>query len=287
MTPLTLLAERARATGYEPWLFHRDGWDWCWRSWSRVADHVARGVEVLQGLGMEPRLAGYGDQPHPDAVTAGLTVQAAGWTAVPVRGGPREASSLGCGVWVEAGDQAPVAGIECVALPSALSPLDRTPPRPLELETIPGSVRLPGHGERSPAEWTRAAERLDGSLAPGSGRAANRRPIVCAAPGLDPREAQLLEVWTLLRNAAWVLEPQASAFVETVLWARPTVVWARARELEPLAARLRVRKHRRRSRLTSVVAAGGEEVDPGPWDELGIEVVTLAGKACGLRSSRP
>lgn len=275
-TALDLLAERARATDYEPWLFHRDGWDWRWRSWGRVADHVARGVEALRAHAEEPRRAGYAVRQDPDAVTAGLTIQAAGWTAVPIQGGPREASALGCDVWVGIGDQASAADLDCVTLPSALSALDRAPPRSLKLEAAPGSVRLPSQAERAPAEWIEAAEHLDDSLAPGSERDADCRPIVGAVPDLDLADAQLLEVWTLLRGAAWVLEPQTSAFVETVLWARPTVVWARAAELERLAARLRVRKHRRRSRLSSVVAAGAEEVDQEPWGELGIEVVALA-----------
>ncbi len=267
-TPLALLAERARAAVYEPWLFHRDGWDWRWRSWGRVADHVARGVEVLRAHA-EPRTAAYPDRQHPDAVTAGLVIRAAGWTAVPADG-PHAAPALGCSVWVEIGDSAPAAEIESVVLPPALSAVDRTPPRPLELPVAPGSVRLPGSPEGEPAASIATAERLDASLAAGS-----RRTIVCAAPDLDPGAAHLLETWTLVRGAAWVLEPEATAFVETVLWARPTVAWGRAAELERLAARLQVRKHRRHNRLTSVVAAGDEALDPDPWQALGVEVVRV------------
>ncbi len=267
-TPLSILAGRARAAVYEPWLFHRDGWDWRWRSWARVADHVARGVEVLRAHA-EPRTAAYPDRQHPDAVTAGLVIRAAGWTAVPA-GGPHAAPALDCGVWVAVGDGAPAAEIESVALPPALSAVDRTLPRPLELPAAPGSVQLPGFPEGEPAESIAAAERLDGTLAHGSSR-----PIVCAVPDLEPCAAHLLETWTLLRGAAWVLEPEASAFVETVLWARPTVVWGRAAELERLAARLQVRKHRRHNRLTSVVAAGDEAVDPDPWQALGVEVIRV------------
>ncbi len=269
-TPLAVLAERARATGYEPWLFHRDGWDWCWRSWSRVADHVARSVAVLQTCTAEPRRAGYAASQHPDAVTVGLALQASGWVAVPVRGGPREASSLGCGLWAEVGERESAAGIERVGLPSVRSPLERTLLQSLVLERAPGSVRLPGALEVAPVEWMAAAERLDDSLASERGRS-----IVCAAPDLNLSDTQLLETWTLVRGAAWVLEPDKDAFVETVLWARPTVVWARGRDLELLAPRIGARKHRRSSRLLSIVVAGEEEVDQDPWRKLGIEIVIL------------
>ncbi len=269
-SPLALLAQRARDAGYEPWLFHRDGWDWCWRSWAQAADQVARGAAALRRQAAGSQRAGHAARQHPDAVAAGLAIRAAGVSAMPVRGGRSRAARLGCEVWVEVGDAAPEpeATPGRVMLPPALSPIEKAPLEPLVLEATPGPVRLPDLGELSPAESIAAAERLDGSLATGRGR-----PVVCAAPDLEPPDVHLLETWTLVRGAAWVLEPQASAFVETVLWARPTVVWAPAAELERLVARIATRKHRRHSRVASVVVARGEAVDPGPWNALGVEVL--------------
>ncbi len=289
-TPLAVLARRAGLTPYEPWLFHRDGWDWRWLSWSRAADQVARGAAVLRDAGLRDAVlrdavaggsrVGYRTRQHPDAVACGLAIQAAGLIAVPIRGDRPEATRLGCGVWAEveeAAGQVPAPTLDRVALPAALSPLERTQPLPLELGAPSGGIYLPGIGEFLPGPWLQAVERLDGSLPP-----AAKRAIVCASPELDPPAAQLLEAWTLLRGAAWVLEPDAAAFVETVLWARPTLVWGSAAELEQLAARMGTRKHRRHSRLSEVVVAGGEQVDPGPWQALGVRVVALGEDPLGV-----
>ncbi|MCP4662775.1 MAG: hypothetical protein GY856_45865, partial [bacterium] len=42
------LAAHAAASPEEPWLFYRDRWDWQWRSWSQVADQVARAAQALR-----------------------------------------------------------------------------------------------------------------------------------------------------------------------------------------------------------------------------------------------
>ncbi len=268
-TPVAILAERARAAPHEPWLFHRDGWDWRWLSWSRAADQVARGAAVLRGAVAGGSAVAYAARQHPDAVAAGLAIQAAGMVSVPVSGEPE----AGADAWAEvegAAGQGRVTGAARVVLPAALSPLDRTRLLELDSEAAAGAVRLPDRGEPAPAASIRAAERLAGALPP-----AARRAIVCASPDLDPAAAHLLEAWTLVRAAAWVLEPQGSALLETVLWARPTQVWGRPGELARLGSRMAERKHRRHSRLSAVVAAGGGVVDPDPWQALGVEVVSL------------
>ncbi len=274
-TTLTALAERALSGGYEPWLFYRDGWDWRWRSWSRVADHVARSVAVLRGAAAGTLRAGYDAHQHPDAIVAGLAIQAAGWVAVPVAGGPLEASSRACGVWVgdaPTGVEEPAPGLERVELPPALSPFDRTEPRHLVLDGASASaaVAIPRREPTSPEMLASSARRLDRRLSARGGSA-----IVCAAPELGLGATQLLQAWSLVRGAAWILEPEPEAFIETVLWARPTVVWARLDELEQLAVRLQVRKHRRRSRLVGIVVAGEEGVSPILRNALGVDVVTL------------
>ncbi len=283
-TPLAILAERARATPHEPWLFHREGWDWRWRSWSRVADQVARSVAVLRDAVAGGSSVGYEARQHPDAIACGLAIRAAGLIAMPLRGDRRAASRPGCDAWAEV-EGAPEEEIapdpERIALPPALSPLERTKPQPLELDpgAAAGAVRLPDLGELAPGVSLRAAERLDDQLRP-----ATRRTIVCASPQLDQAAAQLLEAWTLVRGAAWVLEPDSASFVETALWARPTLVWGLPGEIEQLAARLGTRKRRRQSRISAVVVAGSDEGDEGagggrvdrrPWNELGAQVLAL------------
>ncbi len=270
-SPLAILAERAESAGYEPWLFHRDGWDWKWRSWGRVADHVARGVETLRGASTQPRRAGYDCRQHPDSVTVGLAIQAAGWAAVPVIGGPSQAQAVGCDVWVSGSEsETSTSDIERIELPPVSSPIERAEPRPLVLapESSETSMTLPQTKQILAADLVASAKQLDLRLP------ADRWPIVCAAPNLRTDDARLLEVWTLVRGAAWVLEPEASAFVETVLWARPTLVWGQAKELESLATRLQSRKHRRRSRLSAVIVTGDQEIAPGPWQTLGAEILT-------------
>ncbi len=272
-TPLAILAERAESAGYEPWLFHRDGWDWSWRSWGRVADHVARGVEALHGASTRPRRAGYDSRQHPDSVTVGLAIQAAGWAAVPVIGGPRQAQAVGCDAWVSVGTSQITSDIETIDLPPVLSPIDRTELRSLRLDATPAgtSTAAPRTQQILASDLVVSAKQLDLRLPSGS------RPIVCAAPNLRTEDARLLEVWTLVSDAAWVLEAQASAFVATVLWARPTLVWGEADELEPLAKRLRNRKHRRRSRLKAVILTGEQELTPDLRQALGAEILTLHG----------
>ncbi len=286
-TAIAALAERGRATPHEPWLFHRDGWDWRWRSWSRVADQVARGAAVLRDAVAGGTRVGFRARQHPDAVAAGLAIQAAGRVAVPVPVDRHLAAEVGCGAWAEVGDEASAepGGLAGVALPAALSPLDQTSRRPLDLDadSAAGAVHLPERGELEPRASMAAAGRLEGEGLAGELLPARGRAIVCASPALDLPSALVLESWTLLRDAAWVLEPDPATFLATVLWARPTLVWGLAGELELLAERLRTRKHRRHSRLSAIVVAGGGELDPEPWSELGVEVTGLGSDPLAVR----
>ena len=269
-TPLVSLAERARAAGEEPWLFYRDRLDWEWRSWARVADQVARGAEALRAVSAEPCRIGFDARQHPDAVAASLAIQAAGHLAVPVRGGVDQAPAAGCDAWAAVGAGAgPGPGMRSIELPPARSMLEKTELRPLVPEPeSAGALEVPGCRRLSPAELASSARDLDRRLP-----ASADRPIVCAAPELDEATLQRLAAWTLNSGAAWVHEAAPEAFVETVLWARPTLVWAPPARLERLASRMTARKHRRHSRLSAVVTAGG--IDPGPWTALGAMVVEL------------
>ncbi len=270
------LGARARISPHDPWLFYRDGWDWRWRSWSRVADQVARGAEVLRREIPTPgaRIAFVAAQ-DPDAVSAGLAIRAAGAVAIPVGGTIEDAARHGCAALARVGGASDAAEpIPCIELPAALSPLETTPRRALEdADSAPGGLGFAaGDPPRvlPPEALLSAARRLDALLPHRS-----KRPIACAAPGLDVRAERLVEAWTLVRGAAWVLEPLADAFVATVLWARPTLVFGHGADLEPLAEPLKARKHRRHRRLEAVVVAGSGAVAPAPWDDLGIGIVAL------------
>ncbi len=235
----------------------------------------------MRGLAATASRVGYDARQHADAITAGLAIQAAGRLPVPVARGPQQASSLACSAWVGAvttGEEQHTE-IERVELPPVSSSLEVSEPRQLVLDEMPkpGMIASRDLAVPSPESYMQAARRLDRSLA-----SASRRDIVCAAPELDPGITQLLVAWTLARDAAWVLEPETEAFIETVLWARPTVIWARVVELEQLAARLKARKHRRRSRLRSVVVADGEDTAPGLGKMLGADVVSLGGDALAV-----
>ncbi len=298
------LAERARRTPREPWLFYREGWDWRWRSWARVADQVMRGLTALrekltmlqdQSSEAGPIAAnyriGFDASLDPDAITSGLVVQAAGVIAVPVdldSTGLAWATTLGCSAWVEVegtrfverSDRDP----ERLVLPAALSATDPTPRQPLVLDLEPagGEIEMQPRVTAAASELMVAARRLEGRLPPSARKGslfkagAPEQAIFCCAPGLGADVARLLQTWTLVRGAAWVLEPDLEAFVETVLWARPTLVCAAAAELTELASRLQRRKHRRHSRLEAILVADGELETVGVWREQGVRVITLA-----------
>ncbi len=281
-----MLARRARQAPHTPWIFYRDGWDWAWRSWARVADQVARGTEALgeRWPGDKPSI-GFDAGQFPDAVAAGLAIQAAGGLAVPIPGS--DASALegalaaGCAAWATTAEaylpETP-AGLERIDLPAAPSPLDRTELRPLVVApdslgaiVLPSGDQLSQADRLSQADLAAAAERLGGPLPSPVGR-----PIVCVAPGLDPRVSQQIQAWILLAGAAWVLEDEPEAFAPTVLWARPTLVIASSTELAALAPRLAVRKHRRHHRIEAVAVVGEERPETDIWDDLDIPIGPLS-----------
>ncbi len=241
---------------------------------ARAADVPSREIE-------EPRRrVAFDAGQDPDGIAAGLAIQAAGAGAVPVAGG-RPPEDLGRTTWARVDGTSEPLGEppETLVLPAALSPLERTPPQPLELDpaAVPGSLDLPGVGEVSPAAVMSAARRLGERLPSHRGR-----PILCATPDAAPLTTQVIQAWTLLSDAAWVLEPLAGAFVPTALWARPTLACGSASELEELAEPLRERKHRRHHRLRAVLLLGGRELAPAASEIFrvcGISIVRLTPKA--------
>ncbi len=280
MTVLAALAERAAADGDEPWLFYRRGWDWRWRSWGQVADQVARGAATLRrspalaarpGPGRpDPRVAFDGRQ-HPDALAAGLAIQAAGATAVPRSAGPLRPLEVAA---LEGGNPA-----VRLRLPICRSRLERWRPRALELETPVGGLAFdPAAAAVSQQQMDGEADRL-ASLLP----AATGRQILCASAALDPRALQVLVAWTASTGAAWILESDAEDFLAAARWARPTLVVATVGELEGLAAAFGGGKHRRYRRLEAIVAVG-EVAASEAWQELGVPVVEWAPGCLGIHS---
>ncbi len=278
MTVLAALAARAAAQSEEPWLFYRRGWDWRWRSWGQVADQVARSAATLR---RSPALAGrsgpgrpgpsrpavrgaFDGRQHPDAVAAGLAIQAVGATAVPRSAGPLRPVEVAV---LQGGDPA-----VRLRLPICRSRLERWRPRALDLEAAPAAALA-----FDPASATVSQQQMDGEaerlalLLP----AAVGRPILCASAALDPRALQILLAWAARTGAAWILEPDAEAFPAAARWARPTLVVATGGELEGLAAALDGGKRRRHRRLAAVVAVG-EPAGREGWEELGVPVVEWA-----------
>ena len=240
--PLAALASHAELQPHRPWLFHAEGWDWFWHSWARTADHVARGVEAIRrapvDLTTAPRI-GFAARQTPSSIAAGLAIQAAGATAVPIGPGPADplerAADAGCTAWAMLDDErldgesppASATRLHLLELPPALGSLSRTSPRALELAGSEGAIGLAGAEDLDRADLAAAAQHIAGRL---STSPTGNRPVVCISRTADIAEHQKLLAWILVHGAAWVLDDDAETFADTVLWARPTHLFANARE---------------------------------------------------------
>lgn len=134
------------------------------------------------------------------------------------------------------------------SIPECRSRLERWQPRTLNLDAVTPV---------SNQDLFQEAERFDGKIPPYLDRL-----ILCATPALAAHDLQVVLAWTLRSGAAWVLEPESEAFLETVLWARPSVVMATGAELERLASAMTDRKHRRHSRLKVTVDVDEQPLTP-------------------------
>lgn len=239
------LAERARQTPHEPWLFYRRGWDWQWYSWRQVADLVARGAENAQ-LG-ETEL--FAPPPlTPDAVATTLAIQTAGATASP------KATNL-------------------LEMPSFRTHLERYEPQIPESRAQANDDAFPGvtHAQLAAAAAEISADLS--ALAP-----AKNRDILAFSPSLAAaRHGEIHRewlAWCLASGAAWALEDEPEAFLVAALWARPTLIVATGRELDVLGNDLKQRKYRRWHRLRAVLAVDSESIST-TWDTLGIAALRL------------
>ncbi len=257
-------------------MFFRDGLDWRWRSYSRVADQVVRAARSLRELvaarSIEPESVGIalGSSPQ-DRISAILAAQYAGYaTGWPGSSRPKDLTF----------------GSEDLPLPTCRGILDAQAllHKLQPSETAAGGVVVPSSS--GDLLWTAqdveasadslvhqvdAAPLIDG----------HRRPILFAQAELLGSAAivSVLTSLSLKLDAAWTLEPQVDAFISTILWVRPSLLVTRAAGAEALCNALgsaEAKSDRKKSRLRRLVVC--EPEDPGErararWsDELGAGV---------------
>lgn len=237
----SVLREQARSRPEEPWLFHRPAWVWQWRSYGQVADQVARAAAALCEDGAGGRVP-CPPLVEPEAVAAALAVQAAGAVAVPSAG-------------------------RRVDVPPVHRRIETWTPRTIDDRSEPAGPAFAGDDGRvvTHEELLRAAGGWRLRVPSGE------RQIVATSPRLGPELRHELMAFTLVSNAAWALEHDPDAFLEAVLWCRPTVAAVVSGEAEELAAALAERRHRRWSRLRLLVVEGGAAETVGR--DLGVEVL--------------
>ena len=232
--PLTLLARRAAESPREPWLFHRPEWTWRWRSYAVVCDQVARGAAALRDAGVNPGQGAptvrFRDDLSPDALAASLAIRALGAQSAGGEG------AVDGEMWLAPPERGE-GGLELPACHNDLGPWE------------PESLEVPSDPVEHPLDAG-----LAGLLA--SLPEEEERPILASGPTLTVAEREAVLIFSLERSAAWVMEGEPAAFLQAVLWARPTLLVAGTADLRRLARVLAGRGVRRRSRLKAVVRAG-------------------------------
>lgn len=317
LTPLpgTLLLERLRGQGPEPWLFFRRAWHWRWRSYAQMADQVRRGADAWRRAAesaQTPPWAHFHGTQHPDTFAYLLVVLSQGGAAVlhppsaswppSFEGLSSETDGASCrettDLWLQTVDEGQEVGVAApvdggpprLLLPAAAGQLESRALEPLRaqdfddqasgrlVDPTAGPITMPSLGSRAAI----LARHLDASR----GRKASR-PILCVSPRVAPVDLWPIAWATLLSDAVWILEPQTDAFAATAAWARPTVAVASTAEEERALHRGLVATPRRHRRLRRVlvlpahsVAApekggDGEPLAPQLWRELGVERVVL------------
>ena len=270
------MAKAAGRSPEEPWLFFREGLDWRWRSYARVADQVARALgalrEALLARSTEPQAIDIAsDIPPEDRIAAILAAQCSGhatrWPAGP------EPDDLAL-------------GHPDFPVPPCRGMLD-TRDRLLELQPVEsgaGGVVVSG----SNGDFLWAAQDLEAqasSLIRESDRSplsdGHVRPILFAQAELlrSPVMVSILISLSLQLRSAWTLEPHPEAFVATILWARPSLLVTQASGADAVCAALGsngAKSDRKQSRLRRLVVC--EPRNPGDeararWkEELNVEV---------------
>lgn len=270
MAPLlATLARRAAARPELPWLFFRRDLDWRWRSHRQVADHLARAAAAIRAL-PQPEFTGL-PLAGAESLSLLLAALAAGADFVPLHEAAPEIPLLipADAKWPEIapeGEKHPV-----VELPAARGNIERYAAEPLP-ESIAGRLLTRGSvlGE---LELEREAANIAQALFAGelAGKAPrNGKTIVHAGAKLSEADALALLLATLAdEKAVLALEPYPPATVESILWCRPTHLFATAEEIAELTAAWTA-KTAKRSRLRKIVAVG--EVDKAWSVKLGVPI---------------
>lgn len=259
------LAGRAAAGPELPWIFFRREIDWRWRSHRQVADHLARAARAIGAAGTRActglPLVGA------ESLTLLLAALAAGADFHPVDEAPPELPFLltAEAKWPELLPE----GIDrpLLSVPAARGNIESYLPQPPPGEAAGALVT---RGRRwTLADLETAATRIAELLFSGGGPG---KKIVHAGARLRPEEAIALLIATREDGVVLALEPYPPATVESVLWCRPTHLFATAEEVAALAAAWTV-KAGKRSRLQRILVAG--ELDPAWAAAFGVPVMGL------------
>jgi len=254
-----LLAARAESCPQDPWLFQVELLEWRWRSWVRIAEQAAGAAAALAHLPAGTRV-GLDGRPGADAVTLDLAVQAADLVSMPLCGeNPRErAREAGCAAWLEAGsspvEEMALEGLERISAPPVRPRLEPWP-QGLEITLPEGRGGVVAEGREIGQDTLLAQAQALAERIPSLGE----RHVAFGFWGLDHPGGRAFAAWSLVTGAALLLEPQADAVPPGLLWTRPSVVHARAEELEAVAAALADRSRRRWSRLRAFILDGPDE----------------------------
>lgn len=261
------LARLASTRPELPWLFFRRDYDWRWRSHRQVADHLARAAKAMQeadvraatGLpfvGIESLMAKLA------ALAAGATFQE---NAEPAPGAPfltvRDAG------WPElkpAENPGPF-----FELPAARGNIER-----YTLQSLPAGPfgHLQENGRSlSCAELEETSRELAKKLfAAEEGQPGQGQKIVNAGARLSSHLATALVMACCEPKTVLALEPYPDATVPSILWCRPTHLFATAEEIAALAEAFSP-KDAKKSRLRRILVAG----QPDPAWSAKLEVPVL------------
>jgi len=281
------LVQRIEAAGEEPWLFFLDTWEWRWWSWREAW----RRAEALQRqwqrskVELHGRGVLFGPLESQQMFVVDLAILLSG--GIPVPQGPPEARGAA---------QQPArlsdAPARCPQGPShgVCSRLLRVDSKDGEsIAALPGGPPPPGlttGGDILPASvvWQAEAgpeaiaiDRLQQFVealkeALNARRPARwlsrflglpqQRPTAVDVSGLVDPASRVGWAWSLCTGAALLLAPSRADWLRSVLWARPTHLWAECDQLTQLTrACARKRAHRRSMGRLSTIAIYGES-DP-------------------------
>jgi hypothetical protein len=283
------LAEHARSTPEDPWLFFAEGWNWRWCSFRDLDSWAACWAVALGELPAGTRLR-FPYRPSPQGVALDLAAQAAGliaqagpgsdtWRVIP-EGGPaegivlppwRETPALETGPSIggpaDARARSPAMGAGApISDQAAGAPISYKGSVVVEDEQGPRTV--------SQAELMSWVARIESEVRPSPGA---REVVVSCRPLAEPAERAWL-AWATVAGAAVVLEQDPASLVATAAWARPTLFAGTAAELEELRRLVARRRGDRRlplGRLRLLWLRGRDPVDKAAlefWRQRGVRV---------------